>query len=131
LDIALVIGYFLELSHDLPAFGIDGPCVSWRKEAVLLFKKGNLDSKRGLFDTDQRLAEIDTAPVVEPVDSDAETEDESDAVVPQDKRVAENDPWAWSVMMGEYKKKYGDAFGLQQYDIMDSKRSKKSRRSII
>jgi hypothetical protein len=131
LDIALVIGYFLELSHDLPAYGIEGSCVSWRKEAVLLFKKGKLDPKKSLFDTDQRLAELDTTPGTEHVSSDDETEDESGADSPHHKSDTEKDSWTWSAMMADYKEKYGEAFGLQQYDIATSRRTKKGRRSLI
>ena len=43
LDLALVIDHFLELSYDLPDCGIEGTCVSWRKEAVAILIKAKLD----------------------------------------------------------------------------------------
>jgi hypothetical protein len=58
LDLALGIAYYLELSHDLPAFGIDGEYVAWRKEAVNYFKKGKLDPERGTFATKLRLEKL-------------------------------------------------------------------------
>lgn len=55
LDLSLVIAYYLELSHDLPAYGIEGECVAWRKEAVGYFRKGGLDPERCLFATRSRI----------------------------------------------------------------------------
>ncbi|KAF2036115.1 hypothetical protein EK21DRAFT_83828 [Setomelanomma holmii] len=39
-DLALVISQYLDPSHDLPNYGIEGAFVSWRREAVTFFKKG-------------------------------------------------------------------------------------------
>jgi len=64
LDLALVIGYYLEFSYGLPEYGIEGACVAWRKEAVLLFKKANLDPGKGLYNTARRLEELEHAPNV-------------------------------------------------------------------
>ncbi|KAF1942002.1 hypothetical protein EJ02DRAFT_376613 [Clathrospora elynae] len=61
LDLALVIAYYLELSHDLPAYGIEGKSVAWRKEAVKYFKKGNLDPEKGLFATQLRIEKLKKA----------------------------------------------------------------------
>jgi hypothetical protein len=118
LDLALVIGYYLELSHDLPAFGIDVSCMSWRKEAGLLFKKGKLDSQRGLFDTDCRLTTPDAKPAnLEPANSDDETEDEDDSVSPQLQGGKGSDLWDWSSSMRKYREKYGDAMiSLWEYE---------------
>lgn len=58
LDLTIVISYYLELSHDLPAYGIDGESVSWRKEAVSYFKKGQLDPEKGSFATKLRLDKL-------------------------------------------------------------------------
>ena len=58
LDLALVIAYYLELSHDLPAYGVEGNFVAWRKDAVKYFKKGNLDPDKGLFATKLRLEKL-------------------------------------------------------------------------
>lgn len=55
LDLSLVIAYYLELSHDLPAYGIEGECVAWRKEAVRYFRKGGLVPERCLFATKSRI----------------------------------------------------------------------------
>jgi hypothetical protein len=118
LDLALVIGYYLELSHDLPAYGIEDPCVCWRREAVLLFKKARLDPTKGLFDTDNRLEALGTAPSIEPLNSDDETDDEEEnAKLLHRQHGTEKDPWAWEATMGKYRKSYGDTMGLQQYDI--------------
>jgi hypothetical protein len=78
LDLALVIGYYLRMSHDLPEYGIEGECVSWHREAVRLFEKGNLDHKKGLADTTPLLEKLATAPdieMLEGVDSDKENSD--------------------------------------------------------
>jgi hypothetical protein len=122
LDLTLVIGYYLELSHDLPAYGIEGSCVNWRKEAVVLFNRGKLDPKRGLFDTDCRLKELEHTPAVEPSDSDDETEDEADTELPHDQRDTEKDPWSWSATIEQYKKRYENSIGLRQHNIIKSTR---------
>jgi hypothetical protein len=61
LDLTLGIAYYLELSHDLPAFGIEGECVAWRREAVNYFKKGKLDPEKGTFATKLRLEKLGKA----------------------------------------------------------------------
>ena len=70
---ALVIAYYLELSHDLPAYGIEGECVAWRKEAVKQFKKGNLDPDKGLFATKLRIEKLEEVDA-----SEEETDEETD-----------------------------------------------------
>jgi hypothetical protein len=59
LDLTLVIAYYLELSHDLPAYGIEGKCVAWRKEAVKYIRKGNLSLERGLSTTKLRIEKLE------------------------------------------------------------------------
>jgi hypothetical protein len=117
LDLALVMGYYLELSHDLPAYGIEGACVCWRREAVLLFKKAKLDPATGLFDTDIRLKDLEHVPNCEPIESDDETDDEAEAELLHHQHGTEEDPWAWKVTFGEYKKKDSNTIDLQRYDI--------------
>jgi hypothetical protein len=63
LDLTLVIAYYLELSHDLPAYGIEGECVAWRREAVKYFKKGKLDPERGLAATKLRIEKLEQVDV--------------------------------------------------------------------
>jgi len=58
LDLTLGIAYYLELSHDLPAYGIEGECIAWRNEAVNYFKKGKLDPEKGIFATKLRLEKL-------------------------------------------------------------------------
>ncbi|CAI9632056.1 unnamed protein product [Alternaria burnsii] len=58
LDLTLGIAYYLELSHDLPAYGIEGECVAWRKEAVNYFKKGKLDPEKGTYTTKLRIEKL-------------------------------------------------------------------------
>jgi hypothetical protein len=130
LDLALVIGYYLELSHDLPAYGIEGSCVCWRKEAVLIFKKAKLDPTKGLFDTDRRLKDLENAPNTEVSNSDDETDDETEAKSISRQHDTKNDPWAWEATMGDYRKKYGDTIGLQQYDITKFTRAERAEASF-
>jgi hypothetical protein len=96
LDLALVMGYYLELSHDLPAYGIEGACV---------------------FDTDIRLKDLEHVPNCEPIESDDETDDEAEAELLHHQHGTEEDPWAWKVTFGEYKKKNSNTIDLQRYDI--------------
>jgi hypothetical protein len=79
LDLPLVIAYYLELSHDLPAFGIEGECVAWRKEAVKYFKKGKLDPNKGLFATKLRMEKLEKVSNYDedPAEEDVETEEEN------------------------------------------------------
>jgi hypothetical protein len=130
LDLALVIGYYLELSHDLPAYGIEGSCVCWRREAVLLFKKAKLDPTKGLFDTDNRLKSLETAPSIEPLNSDDETDDEEEnAKLLHHQHGTDTDPWAWETTMDKYRKNYGNTMGLQQYDITRFTRAQRAEAS--
>jgi hypothetical protein len=72
LDLTLVIAYYLELSHDLPAYGIEGECVAWRKEAVLYIRKGNLNLGRGLSTTKlriEKLEKVDEGPYEEDINT--------------------------------------------------------------
>jgi hypothetical protein len=126
LDLALVIGYYLELSHDLPAYGIEGACVCWRREAVLLFKKANLDPAKGLFDTERRLEDLAIAPNIEPLGSDDETDDETDAELLHHRHGTEEDPWAWNPTFGAYKEKNSNTINLQQYDITKFTRAQRA-----
>jgi len=130
LDLALVIGNFLELSHDLPAYGIEGACVCWRKEAVVYFKKGSLDPNRGLFDTEHRLKQLESAPNVEPLNSDDDTDDEADAELLHHQHGSETDPWAWTATMEKYRKKHANTIGLQQYDITKFTRAERAEASF-
>lgn len=130
LDLSLVIGYFLELSHDLPAYGIEGSCVLWRKEAVNLFKKGKLDPRKGLFDTDCRLKGLEDPLNNETCNSDDETDDEGDAKSLHRQHGTDNDPWAWAATMEEYSNKYGDTIRLQQYDITKLPRIEREKASL-
>jgi hypothetical protein len=58
LDLTLVIAYYLELSHDLPAYGIEGDYVAWRREAVHYFRKAGLDPKKALSTTKLRIEQL-------------------------------------------------------------------------
>lgn len=58
MDLALVIAYYLEISYDLPAYGVEGDCVAWRKHAVSYFEKGNLDPAKGLSTTKLRIEKL-------------------------------------------------------------------------
>jgi hypothetical protein len=107
LDLALVISYYLELSHDLPAYGIQGPCISWQKEAVLFFQKAHLDPGKALFATDMRLNDFESALVRdfsnhnEKIDNDIE-HDESCLLEYGNNR----DPWSWQATMNTYRKNH-------------------------
>lgn len=59
LDLTLGIAYYLELSHDLPAYGIKGEYVTWRTEAVNYFKKGNLVPEKGTFAAKLRIEKLE------------------------------------------------------------------------
>jgi hypothetical protein len=130
LDLALVIGYYLELSHDLPAYGIEGSCIKWRKEAVYIFRNAKLDTKKALFDTERRLNEFEHAPNFERVGSDDETEDESDAKPSHHRHATEKTTCAWAATMETYKERHGDRIGLQQYDITKFTRGERTRASF-
>jgi hypothetical protein len=99
--------------------------MGWRRETGLLFKKGKLDPQRGLFDTDCRLKELETALETEPVNSDDETEDENDSVLPQLLQRNERDPWDWNTTMRKYKKTYGDTIGLQRDECTKTSSTKR------
>ncbi|EFQ93018.1 hypothetical protein CFE70_003666 [Pyrenophora teres f. teres 0-1] len=75
LDLALVIAYYLELSHDVFAYGIEDKCLAWHKEAAEYFKKGNLNPNKGLFATKLRIEKIEEVGA-----SEEETDDEDEKV---------------------------------------------------
>jgi hypothetical protein len=126
LDLALVIGHYLELSHDLPNYGIEDACVSWRREAVKFFKKANLNSEKGLFDTANRLKQLENAPNYDFVDPDDKTEDESHKELLHHEHGTEDDPWAWKATMGRYKKSHMAATGRYQHDITKFTRAQRA-----
>ncbi|EUC50517.1 hypothetical protein COCMIDRAFT_959 [Bipolaris oryzae ATCC 44560] len=57
-DLTLVIAYYLEISYDLPAYGVEGDCVAWRKHAVNYFEKGHLDPAKGLSTTKSHIEKL-------------------------------------------------------------------------
>lgn len=59
LDLALVIGYYLEFCHDLPAYGCEGESVMWCKHLIEYFKKGNLDPAKALATTKHHIEKIE------------------------------------------------------------------------
>lgn len=144
LDLALVIGYYLELSHDLPAYGIEGNCVAWRKEAVALFKKGKLDPDKALFATSLRLEKLENAPNYDTVaneslesvsgDEDKENADpESDDSANKTKtkakgksKAAKEDLWRWSEQFNAYKQEHRHALGGQKYDVTKMTRAERA-----
>lgn len=143
----LVIGYYLEISHDLPAYGVEGECVSWRKEAVALFKKGKFDAEKALFNTSFRLEQLAKSPdddgepakATEDVPEDADKEKKlhkdtkgkgKETAGKKRKRAekqktSENDPWGWDAKFKAYKRTHGPSLGGQKYDI--TKMSKQRR----
>jgi hypothetical protein len=97
---------------------------------VLLFKKAKLDPSKGLFDTDKRLKDLETAPSIEPVNSDDDTDDEEEnAKLLHHQHGTETDPWAWEATMGAYKKNYINTMGSQQYDITKFTRAQRAEAS--
>lgn len=129
LDLPLVIAYYLELSHDLPAYGIEGKCVSWRKEAVVYFKKGKLDPEKGLFATQLRLDKLANASDYE------ETTDEGEDISPppvkgnkrkrEDSKNDDVDKWHWETAVKAYKKRQGK-MGGHHYDITKMTRAERA-----
>ncbi|KAF1851941.1 uncharacterized protein K460DRAFT_373832 [Cucurbitaria berberidis CBS 394.84] len=142
LDLPLVIAYYLEVSHDLPAYGIEGECVSWRKEAVALFKKGELDPNKALFGTANRLEQLENAPnydkgieetlgnIPEDESNEHEAPSDKEGETPHTKRkrdepskASENDPWQWNAKFEAYKQRQGSSLGGQKYDITKMSRA--------
>lgn len=113
LDLPLVIGYYLELSHHLPAYGIEGQCLRWRKEVALLFLKSQLENERCLFDTELRLKELKNDNV-ESSGSETESENDVEPKALHQENDTKDDPWAWSRTMDAYRKKYRNRIGLKQ-----------------
>lgn len=132
LDLALVIGNFLELSHDLSAYGIKGACVCWRKEAVRLFKKAELDPNKAFFDTEHPLKLLENGSNIEPVnlDDDTKTGDKADTQLLHHQHGTEKDPCAWSAITGAYKKEYENTIGLRQCDITKVTRAERPQASF-
>ncbi|KAH7075747.1 hypothetical protein BKA63DRAFT_565804 [Paraphoma chrysanthemicola] len=117
LDLALVIGHYLELSHDLPNYGIEGACVSWRREAVKLFHRAKLDPKKGLYDTPYRLKQLEKASNYDEEGHDNDEEDHSDQELLHHEHGTESDPWAWRLTMDQYRKSHMAAAGRYPHDI--------------
>jgi hypothetical protein len=140
LDLALVIGYYFRMSHDLPEYGIEGECVSWRREAVKLFEKGNLDPKKGLADTTPLLKKLATAPdieMLEDIDSNKENTDPHGASEVQvkghkqeDRKVSEHDLWEWDAKYKAYKHMRRPKMGGTHYDITKMTRADRAAATI-
>ncbi|KAH7090394.1 hypothetical protein FB567DRAFT_617809 [Paraphoma chrysanthemicola] len=126
LDLALVIGHYLELSHDLPSYGIEGACVSWRREAVKLFHKARLDPKKGLYDTLYRLKQLEKASNYDYAGHVGEEEDRSDQELLHHEHGTERDPWAWRMTMDKYRKSHMVAVGKYPHDITKLTRAQRA-----
>ncbi|USP81136.1 hypothetical protein yc1106_08410 [Curvularia clavata] len=141
LDLAIVIGYYLECSYDLPAYGFEGKIVRWRKHAVEYFKKANLDPAKATAATKQRMEKIEKG------DDDWDESDEeategagkentrSKSATGKRKRGSagaikdankEEDTWGWDKSFQKYKKDHKPKMGGNQYDI--TKMSKAERK---
>lgn len=150
LDLPLVIANYLELSYDLPAYGIEGQCVAWRKEAVVYFRKGELDVNKGLFATDLRMSQLEKASNDNELSEDickVASVTESNAIekegaqaspsipvspLPSAKKRrfpdlgrAMHDKWLWVTSFQAYKKRQHPKMGGHHYDI--TKMSSKDR----
>ncbi|KAJ4368952.1 hypothetical protein N0V83_006034 [Neocucurbitaria cava] len=142
LDLALVISEYLDASHDLPDYGIEGECVAWRKEAVVLFKKGKLDPKKALWGTAGLLKKLESPSnwsTDEMDDNSGEEEDKENQKTSsgkkrkretQSKVKEEKDPWQWDKKFKACKKKAGKTFGGEKYDITKFTRAERAREAF-
>ncbi|KAF2116787.1 hypothetical protein BDV96DRAFT_645194 [Lophiotrema nucula] len=111
-DLPLVLSCWLEFSHDLPDYGIEGDAVFWRSEVASYFEKASLDANKSATTAAKRLRDL------------AEENDEEDAY--KSKRT-KKDPWAWAARFREYKRDHAVDIAKSKYDI--TKTSKQERAS--
>lgn len=138
LDLALVIGYYVDFCYDLPAYGFEGEAVTWRKHAVEYFKKANLDPAKATATTKQRMEKIekgdDELDEEEPTDG-AEKENTSPkSATGKRKRGSagasedankEDDTWGWDKSFQKYKKDHDPKMGGNHYDITKMSRAER------
>lgn len=139
-DLALVIAYYLELCHDLPAYGIEGDCVAWRKEAIAYFHQAKLDPKLGLASTALRLEKLANAKNFDH-DTGDEGATENNLASPTRCKHAEripppplkhgekeHDRWKWDTCVTAFKKLYtpDGKLGGQHYDITKMTREQRA-----
>ena len=108
LDLTLVIGYYIEFSHDLPEYGIEGDCVAWRKEAIAYFEQGKLDTSKALASTELRIATL--------------KDDKEPGSV---EKTTKADKWSWDAKFKAYKRRQGKVGG-NHYDITKMSRAQRA-----
>ncbi|KAF1963018.1 hypothetical protein CC80DRAFT_588495 [Byssothecium circinans] len=134
-DLARVIGYWLEWSHDLPNYGIEGEDVAWRPYVVTYFKEADLDVKKGTFLTEKMLAKLENAPnyskstISHVPDLESKADDFRDDKDPP--IGTEQDPWAWKERIGRWKKQKGGKLGGQHYDITKLSRAERAAHVLV
>lgn len=118
MDLPLVIGYFLEWSHDLPGYGIEGNAVSWRNDAVAYFKDANLDPKRGTFNTERLLDKLEGALNYDMIGEECNSVMRAPDLVGEHDppKGTEEDPWGWDERIKKYRRKH-EKMGGTHYDI--------------
>ncbi|KAF2871327.1 hypothetical protein BDV95DRAFT_607582 [Massariosphaeria phaeospora] len=119
LDLPLVISFYLAWSHDLPAYGIEGDVVAWRKQAVALFKRGNLDPSKGIFSTAKLLDKLEKAPNYDGLAV-------ALGAVPEPESEDYKDPGDWETLFKKYKKGRNLKMGRTHYDITKMSRAERA-----
>lgn len=140
LDLALVIGYYLECCWDLPAYGFEGASAKWRRHVVNYFKKANLDPAKALAATKQRIEKIEKG------DESWYESDEEESTEDTEKKKAssksatgkrkrgsasaseganKDDMWGWKKLFQKYKKGHDPKMGGNHYDITKMSRAER------
>lgn len=115
LDLELIMGCFMEIFHDLPAVVNNGSCQLYLIKAIEYFKKGNLDSAKGVFGTKEHLNNLESLRRIFLTEPDREEEVEENT---ESRRLSptgtDEDPWQWQVTMEAYKVKYRESIKLRK-----------------
>ncbi|KAF3045275.1 hypothetical protein E8E11_004420 [Didymella keratinophila] len=101
LELPLVAGYYLEVSHNLPDYGIEGKCMAWRREVVKIFEDAKLKVSKSLYTMVRRLTSLEVAPNHNP--SDHPDEAEMKAAYEKTVKGPDGDPWNWNATLAKYK----------------------------
>lgn len=131
-DLELVIGYYLEVSHNFPEYGLEGKYVAWRKEATELFQYAKLINSKSVYTVHQRLKALDLASYFDSVE-DAYGE-EMEKVEEETDRGRDDGPWNWNgnATLTRYKQKHRPLVKPEkhQYDITKMTRAQRAKHSI-
>lgn len=143
LDLALVIGYYIEFCYDLFAYELVSEIETLRKHIVEYFKKANLDPTKATARTKNRIERLEQRgdeSGENVTTEDAGKENESPKLAAGKRKRGstsasenadeEEDTWGWDKSFQKYKKAHDPKMGGNNYDITKMTRAERKAKAF-